>query len=44
MWHEYSFHKKKETLLLQLCDNFTGTLSVLIIIIMVKEMKDSTKY
>ena len=44
MWHEYSFQKKKEALLLQLSDNFIGTLSVLIIIIMMKEMKDSTKY
>ena len=44
MWHEYSFQKKKEVLQLQLCDNFIGTLSVLIIIIMVKEMKDGTKY
>ena len=44
MWHEYSFQKKREALLLQLCDNFIGTLSVLIIIIMVKEMKDGTKY
>ena len=44
MWHEYSFQKKKEALLSQLCDNFICTLSVLIIIIMVKEMKDGTKY
>ena len=41
MRHEYTFQKKKEALLLQLCDNFICTLSVLIIIIiMVKEMKD----
>ena len=40
MWHEYSFQKKKEALQLQLRDNFIGTLSVLIIIIMVKEMKN----
>ena len=40
MWHECTFQKKKEALLLQLCDNFICTLNVLIIIIMVKEMKD----
>ena len=44
MWHEYFFQKKKEALQLQMRDNFIGTLSVLIIIIMVKEMKDGTKY